>query len=278
MSPALPPSSRGTLFPGRLPPRFRRVPAGEDAAECVAWWWISEWSLPPGETSTQHLLAFPASNLAVETDLVGYAGPTTRASSRILTGSGWVLGALLRPAAVPAFTADPARLRDSYVPLDDPAAIDLHAAVAAFVDDDLAGAIPTVTTWIARRVGPLTEDARLANRMVDVAGADADVTTVADLAARLHVSERTLHRLAARYVGLTPHAILRRRRLQEAAQAVRDEPDRPLADIATAHGFVDQAHLTREFRRLLGRSPAAYRAEAGGATGVEDRDDQPGRA
>jgi AraC-like DNA-binding protein len=32
-----------------------------------------------------------------------------------------------------------------------------------------------------------------------------------------------------------------------------------LVDIATAAGFADQSHMTRELRRLLGISPAAYR-------------------
>lgn len=94
--------------------------------------------------------------------------------------------------------------------------------------------------------------------MVDVL-ADRDVATLADACKRLAVSERTLHRLAARHVGLTPGAILRRRRLQQAAELVRHEPDVDLAAIAADLGYTDHAHLTRDFRAVLGFTPSAYR-------------------
>ena len=35
----------------------------------------------------------------------------------------------------------------------------------------------------------------------------------------------------------------------------------PLADLALAAGFVDQSHMTREFRRVTGRTPGAIRRE-----------------
>jgi len=33
----------------------------------------------------------------------------------------------------------------------------------------------------------------------------------------------------------------------------------PLAEVAAAHGFYDQSHLVREFRRETGLTPRAYR-------------------
>src|SRR5215475_422049 len=108
-------SPRGVLSPARLPP-FDRLPAPDAVARLVRWFWIPEWRIQPGRTSRQHVIAFPACNLVVEPDAVGLAGPATRASYRDLTGTGWAVGALLRPAAVPHFAADPAALRDAYQP------------------------------------------------------------------------------------------------------------------------------------------------------------------
>lgn len=261
MPAALPPESRGTLFPDRLPPRFRRLAPDPELGELVTWWWISEWDLAEGERSEQHLLAFPASNLAVESAMVGFAGPTTRGSTRVLEGRGWVVGAQLRPAAVTSFADDPRRLRDVYEELDEPG---LHALVSGVTADgrDLEGAVAPVGRWLRDRVGPVPEEARVANRMAELAASDPEITTVAELASRLAVSERTLHRLADRYVGLTPYVLIRRRRLQEAAQDLRAIPEDPLAEVAARHGFADQAHFGREFRRALGMTPAAYRTEA----------------
>jgi AraC-like DNA-binding protein len=70
---------------------------------------------------------------------------------------------------------------------------------------------------------------------------------------------RTLHRITTKYIGLTPHALLRRRRLQDAALLLRTDTDATIAEAAARFGFTDQAHLAREFRRALGHSPSEYR-------------------
>ncbi len=68
-----------------------------------------------------------------------------------------------------------------------------------------------------------------------------------------------LQRLAQRYVGLPPAAMIRRRRLQEAAQRLRAEPETSLAALAAELGYTDHAHLANEFRAVLGFTPSAYR-------------------
>ncbi len=119
-------SFKGILYPARLP-TFNRVPAPASVADLVQWFWIPEWDIEPGRTSRQHLIAYPASNLVVQPADVVFSGPTTRAAHRDLTGSGWAVGALLRPAAVPLFTDDPGAMRDSETEL---ALTELHAAVS----------------------------------------------------------------------------------------------------------------------------------------------------
>lgn len=252
-------NARGTLLPKRLPPRFQRIVPTGKVCELVSWWWLTDWNQPEGEPSRQHLLAFPASNLVVERDNVSFAGPTTRASHVDLLGSGWVVAALLQPACVPAFTDAPSSYRDRWTPI---AAPSVHDNIReAMNTSDADAAVSRLADWLVERVGDPSEEARLANTMAHVAGTDPRVVTVGDLADALHVSSRTLHRLASRYVGLTPYAIIRRRRLQEAAERVRLDPRVMLRDVAAECGFADQAHLAREFKRVLGRTPAHYRAE-----------------
>ncbi|WP_367275083.1 DUF6597 domain-containing transcriptional factor [uncultured Micrococcus sp.] len=212
-------SGRGPLFPAELPVDFTRVPAGPKDSDLVMWWWFSTWALPPGRHSAQELLAFPASNLAFESDGVRYWGPTTRRSTRRLVGDGWVLGALLRPAAVPAFTQQPAACRDDSVPVS---AADVHAAVQTSVHD-LTAVLGEVETWLSNRVGTITDEARQANHLADLVIADSSITTVSNLAGALGVSTRTVNRLTTKYVGLSPYAMIRRRRLQEAVQWIRGQ-------------------------------------------------------
>ena len=57
-------------------------------------------------------------------------------------------------------------------------------------------------------------------------------------------------------------SLIRRRRLQEAAQRLREQPDTELAALAAELGYADQAHLAGDFRTVLGLTPSRYRGEA----------------
>ncbi len=253
---------RGILYPARLP-TLERLPAPDRVADLVVHFWVPEWSLPAGRVSRQHVISFPATNLVVEPGFVGHAGPTTRRSHRDLSGTGWVVGALLRPAAVPLLTEEPATTVDGYATVDAP---DLHRAVVAAMADGThaarrrGAAVAAFAAWLHERLPDPSPEALLANRMAELLTTDTTVLTTSAAATRLHVSERTLQRLAARYVGLPPAAMIRRRRLQEAAERLRTDDTATLADVAHELGYADHAHLTRDFRSVLGFTPSAYRS------------------
>lgn len=252
--------TRGVLYPERLP-RFTRVAPTPAAADLVAWFWIPEWHLPDGVVSRQEVLPYPAANLVVEPSGVTLWGPATRYTERELTGSGWAAGALLRPAAFSRLAADPSSLVDRSLLLD---AAELRAAIADVMPGGAAAAAGVLERWLTVRVGERTGEARLANAMADLLMTDPAILRVEDAAARLGVSVRTLQRLAHRTVGLPPAAMIRRRRLQEAAQRVRDDPGVRLAEVAAELGYSDQAHLAADFRTVLGITAGSYRRSASG--------------
>ncbi|BCY08188.1 helix-turn-helix domain-containing protein [Actinoplanes sp. L3-i22] len=252
---------RGVLYPARLP-TFARIPPPEPVEQFVRWFWIPEWQLQPGRSSRQHLIAFPACNLVVEPDGVGLAGPTTRASHRDLTGTGWGVGALLRPAAVPHLVADPAAVRDTYQRMDLPDLHDLVCRAMTGPGDRHRHAVDAFAGWLAARIPPPDREALLANEMATVIDSDPEIRTVKDATVRLSIPARSLQRLAGRYVGLTPLAMIRRRRLQEAAERLRTDPDTALADVAADLGYSDHAHLANEFRAVLGLTLSGYRRSA----------------
>lgn len=256
---------KGILYPTRLP-TFHRLPAPGSIADFVQWFWIPEWDIDPGRSSRQQLIAFPAANLVVQPHAVELSGPTTRTSHRDLTGRGWAVGALLRPAALPAFTTDPASLRDSEVAVDLPA---LHAPVVAAMGGTNPAqrridAVGEFTAWLLAALPGPSPEALLANSLMDVIASSPDVVRIEDAAQRLAVSPRTLQRLARKYIGLSPSALIRRRRLQEAAETVRTHPGLELAGIAADLGYADQAHLANDFQRFLGFSPSSYRSSVEG--------------
>ncbi|MCW4461388.1 helix-turn-helix domain-containing protein [Sphingomonas sp. BT-65] len=89
------------------------------------------------------------------------------------------------------------------------------------------------------------------------------VASVALLARLAGLSERQLQRICARETGMPPRSYLRLLRFRTAVAAVQ-RPDALLADTATASGYADQAHMTREFRSLGGLPPARARKRAKG--------------
>lgn len=255
---------RGVLYPRRLP-EFHRLPPPRALEHLVRWFWIPEWDLADDVRVTQELLPFPACNLVVEVGRVSAVGPATARSERVLSGRGWAVGALLRPAAVPSLVQDPAGIRDAARSLEAP---ELGTAVAEAMDDaDAPGrrrrarAADAFSRWIAEQAPPLDADAALANRLIEVL-ADPAVTRVDQLPERLHVSVRTLQRIAERFVGLSPHSMIRRRRLQEAAERLREDPSTSISAIAGELGYADHAHFTTDFRAVLGITPSGYRARA----------------
>ena len=81
---------------------------------------------------------------------------------------------------------------------------------------------------------------------------------ICDLCALVQRSEAHFSRSFKRTFGLSPHAFVVQRRVELAVQYML-QTDTSLSDIALQCGFVDQAHLCKHFRRLVGATPAAWR-------------------
>lgn len=254
---------RGILYPARLPTLHRFRPPGP-AATLVRWFWIPRWRLAPGRTSRQEVLPFPATNLVVQPDGVIAAGPTTHLAHRDLVGTGWAVAALLRPSGVAALGLRPAELRDREAPFAAPDLADAVTQAMSGADEDAAdaAAVAAFAGWLARQEDP-PEEATLADALEQLVSGDRSVVRVEQLASHLHVSVRTVQRLAERYIGVPPLAIIRRYRLQEAAERLREDPGVTVAHVAADLGYADHAHLTSDFRRVLGFTPRTYRAGGG---------------
>lgn len=89
----------------------------------------------------------------------------------------------------------------------------------------------------------------------------AEGITLREAAAELHAAPEHLVRSFARAYGLPPHRWLTGRRVELARRRLLD--GQPIAEVAVAVGFHDQAHLHRHFTRLVGTTPGRFR---GGAT------------
>lgn len=81
---------------------------------------------------------------------------------------------------------------------------------------------------------------------------------IRDLAALVRLSRFHFSRAFRDTFGDTPHQYVLRRRIEH-AQGLMLTTKTTLAEISLECGLVDQAHLGRSFRRIVGETPAAWR-------------------
>lgn len=100
-----------------------------------------------------------------------------------------------------------------------------------------------------------------AKRLVDYIEQNLSRTiSSAELLALTNISAGHFFRSFKVTFGEPPFAYIARRRIERAQELMLTTGD-PLCQIALACGLCDQSHLTRQFRRLVGVTPSAWRRE-----------------
>jgi AraC-like DNA-binding protein len=191
---------------------------------------------------------------------VAVAGPATRpVTVRLAPGSVTIGVRFLPGAAPPIVGVNAAELRDQ-----DVAVAEVWGRAGATV----AARVAEATDW-STGLGLLT--GAVSDRLDDAPALDPVGTGLAArlaeppgqplrrLADDMALSERQFRRRVEDAVGYSPRTLARIVRFQRFLRAARSSPGRrvDLAGLAAATGYADQAHLTRESRRLGGLPPAA---------------------
>lgn len=258
---------------------FVREPPGELLAGLVEWFWSVSWDMPDGVTLDQEVLNHPAGNISVGTlDDRGVLldppegrvyGVQQVLSTRRLCGQGWTVAARTTVGGLGVFLDGKARDASD-------AQLSFETGLPGIASSTVVDVANEVTNQ--QRVAVLRErleqvvdgrdpaqvdEARQVGEVAALAEADREVCRVEQLAEAAGYSVRSLQRLFDQHVGQSPAFVIRRWRIIEAAEAARlamvdGEDWRGWAAVADDLGYSDQAHLTRDFRRHLGVSPAAY--------------------
>lgn len=95
-----------------------------------------------------------------------------------------------------------------------------------------------------------------------------EAARVATMADECGMSERRLHALFRREVGVSPKVFARIRRFQAALGRLQRQRGTSLAVLAGEAGYADQAHMTRDFREFTGFTPLQYQGLTGSELGV----------
>jgi AraC-like DNA-binding protein len=191
--------------------------------------------------------------------------------STTIEGVGYVIGVRFRPGGFYPFVRQPvSRWTDKTVCLDEIVSVDQEAAsrarnlwnmIGACDGDAKAQASIAAAQLDALLIGLHPASDSTAEEMaslVAAVSASRDVRRVADLVRASGRSERTLHRLFLRYVGVTPAWVIRRYRLHTAAERLTTGRTTDLQGLAYELGYADQAHFIRDFRATIGITPGEY--------------------
>ena len=84
------------------------------------------------------------------------------------------------------------------------------------------------------------------------------MSTAAELARAVGISERQLYRNLRAALGVSPYELLLRTRIQSAAEELA-QTALPIIEIALDHGFCDQSAFTRQFRKRINQTPRQFR-------------------
>lgn len=252
--------------PGDRSHTIYRYDPPADLTSLVQRYWIPVWSVPPGREAPQRVLQYPVALIVITSGYARFYGVVPGLSTTTLTGVGWGVGVMFQPAAGSLLAGTTMvdwtdRFADLTEVMGESGTCLTHAVRQAMTDRPDAEASHRVAmdayAEVFRSYLPVDDQGILANDIVDFVERRPDVTRVAQICTTFGLSERALQRLTRRRLGLTPKWLIQRRRLQEAAERLRQGHGN-LADVAAELGYADQPHFTHDFHAVTGMTPGQF--------------------
>jgi AraC-like DNA-binding protein len=113
--------------------------------------------------------------------------------------------------------------------------------------------IAALETTLLARIGGA--DRRVSRALAEIKQSGGRIGVTA-LGRSSGASPRNLARLFDQWVGMSPKTFARIARVQEALRRMTEAPTPGLKDLAAELGFSDQAHMSREVKRITGIQPS----------------------
>jgi AraC-like DNA-binding protein len=253
---------RGVLRPitasGKL--LHERLARSEALAGVVQHFWSVRWDLRGAKPFIPETLPHPNVHMVFEDDGASIAGVHTGRFTTQLKDRGWVFGVKFRPGAFrPYLGRSVASLRDRTVPIDE--VFGTKGTALARQVSDLGGdaeKAAAVERFLKERKTPSDPNVERVSNLVDEIAENREIVSVEQVVARWRFGKRTLQQLFSSYVGVGPKWVINRYRLHEAVERLQAGVQINFSELAMELGYFDQAHFIRDFRKLVGCTPAAY--------------------
>ena len=240
--------------------RLTRYMPSEDMSAFVQRYWIVEWDLRGLPPHSQETLTHPCVNLVWERGKPVLVGVETGIATDVIQGQDFVFGVKFKPGAFyPFLNASVSTITNKKLKPEDvfgPEIIPLEDLVLNAPDPDAM--IAHVEAFFRPRLPAPDETVTLVNQIVDWIMAEPSITRVEDVAQHFHLTVRSLQRLFSQYVGASPKWVIKRYRLHEAALQLEAGQEINCTRLVYDLGYFDQAHFIKDFKTIIGRTPAEY--------------------
>lgn len=256
--------------------RYRRFPAPVAVAAYVEHVWMVE---APARPAPQREILIPSARPSVVTCLAEPGvrrdplteaaqpnanvvfGLTTRPYVLEQRGPASYVGAQLTPWGLAAlFTRD--RLVDEFLPLDRWLGSDVVTALDGRLAAEEFGQerADVLTDFLRTLITPVQpRTLRLLHRLVTAVDRTGGQISIGRLAADLGVSSSTVYRLCNGNIGLAPKVFCEVVRYYHFVGGLLDDTTDSDAILASLHGYYDQAHAARDFKRYTGVTASSFR-------------------
>lgn len=246
-------------FPAPGTYRHTRYAPPQALAGWVQHFWVERWDLRGAEPQTREVLPHPSVHLAFARGRSRIFGIQLSRFVRKLEGEDCVFGVKFRPGAFYPFLRRPvSSIADGTLPAQQLFGDALEAERQVLAGPDDQAMVDTASRFLLPHLPPADPLVETACAVVQRIASDRSLTRVEGLAARCGVQDRTLQRIFNRYIGASARWVIKRYRVFEALEQLEAGEPAQWASLAQDLGYYDQAHFINDFRKLVGRSPAAY--------------------
>jgi AraC-like DNA-binding protein len=238
-----------------------RLTPSADLTDFIEHYWWVRWNV--ASPSVSEVLSYPSVHIVCEREAARVVGVVRGRFTRRLEGQGSVFGIKFHPGMFRAFSAEPAfRLTNRTRRLGGELGEMGRSLADRLLELKSEGERAIMVERALRETRPdRPANALLARDIVGRVRRDGSLKSVAALASVAGMSERALQRLFRDYVGVSPKWVVRRFRLQEAAERLAGGNE-TVAAVAAMLGYFDQAHFVRDFKSVVGRTPIDYVRES----------------
>lgn len=239
---------------------LERFEPSQSLSPFIEHYWAVTWEHQP--RILRETVPHPSVHMVFEPGNSQIHGIYQKRFSRWIEGNGRVLGVKFRPAGFrPFYQMDVRTLTNKIIyPTDifGQSIVQLEAEIHQLKSSEAA--FDRIDGFLAQ-VGPqVTEEVELANKIVQRISSEREIKRVESIAEEFGMGLRRLQRLFLGHIGVSPKWVIQRFRLIEATERMRNAAEQiDFAILALELGYSDQSHLIRDFKIMVGMTPAKYR-------------------